>query len=214
MNFEKIYEFRFKNIDQNDKLAIWNVLSNYLYGQMGNPHTVLDPAAGRCEFANTIPSGETWAIEQSESVKNYAKPAIKLVIGNVMEEALPPNYFDGIFVSNFLEHLPSPDSIYDFLLKMHAALKPGGCLAIMGPNFKYCKNEYFDCADHLSILTEKSVEELLYSAGFEITRSFPKFLPFSFKTTSRKFYPLVNIYLRFPLFWRIFGQQFLIYSTK
>ncbi len=51
----------------------------------------------------------------------------------------------------------------------------------MGPNFRYCAKEYFDCADHTVILTHVGVEEHLYAAGFESESVVPRFLPYSFR---------------------------------
>ena len=51
----------------------------------------------------------------------------------------------------------------------------------MGPNFRYCSHEYFDCADHTLIFTHVAIEEHLYAAGFEPERIVPRFLPYSFR---------------------------------
>ena len=52
-----------------------------------------------------------------------------------------------------------------FLDKMRDCTNPGGRIAVMGPNFRYCPREYFDFADHRVILTEKSTAEQLYDGG-------------------------------------------------
>jgi hypothetical protein len=44
---------------------------------------------------------------------------------------------------------------------MHRSRAPGGTFAIMGPNFRYCSDEYFDCADHTLIFTHVATEEHL-----------------------------------------------------
>ncbi len=71
-----------------------------------------------------------------------------------------------MFASNLLEHFRSPEDVARFLERMRETLAPGGVLALMGPNFKYCADEYFDCADHLLALTHVSVQELLFAAGY------------------------------------------------
>ena len=68
-----------------------------------------------------------------------------------------------------------------FLEKMHAVLAPGGTIAIMGPNFRYCPDEYFDCADHTLIFPHVGIEEHLYAAGFEPSKSVARYLPYSFR---------------------------------
>ena len=88
-----------------------------------------------------------------------------MLVADIMDAELPEAYFDGIFVSNFLEHLPHPDAVYEFLTKMHALTAPGGRIAIMGPNFRYCAREYFDCADHSLVLSHVAVAEHLLHGG-------------------------------------------------
>ena len=55
------------------------------------------------------------------------------VYNDVRDVDLPDAYFGGIFVSNLLEHLPTPDAIADFLAQMRRATAPGGRIAVMGP---------------------------------------------------------------------------------
>ena len=71
-----------------------------------------------------------------------------MIIDNILGAELPLAYFDGIFVSNFFEHLPTKDSIGGVLAKLRASMETGGTLAVLGPNFRYCSGRYFDCADH------------------------------------------------------------------
>jgi len=75
---------------------------------------------------------------------------MKRIVANIFDVDLPANYFDCIFVSNFLEHLLFQHEVADFLVKMQKSLRSNGFIAIIGPNFKYCAAEYFDCADHFS----------------------------------------------------------------
>ena len=46
-------------------------------------------------------------------------------------------------------------------------MSAGGRIAIMGPNYRYCADEYWDCADHYVALTHVAIAEHLYAAGFE-----------------------------------------------
>ncbi len=135
---------------------------------------------------------------------------MKVVIGDVMTVGLPDAHFDGIFVSNLLEHLPAPDAVADFLTRMRTTLAPGGVIAIMGPNFKYCAKEYFDCADHTLALTHVAVEEHLQAAGFDVTDVVPRFLPYSFRSRFPASRTLTRAYLAMPLLWGVAGRQFLL----
>lgn len=97
---------------------------------------------------------------------------------------------------------------------MHNALREGGRIAVMGPNFKYCQKEYFDFADHKMILTHFSLEEHIYSAGFNILKEVPRFLPVSFRGRLPINKLIVRTYLSIPLLWKLFGKQFLIIAEK
>ena len=64
---------------------------------------------------------------------------------------------------------------------MHGAMEKGGRIAIMGPNYRYCADEYWDCADHYVALTHVAIGEHLYAAGFEPEQIIPRYLPYSFR---------------------------------
>jgi hypothetical protein len=97
---------------------------------------------------------------------------------------------------------------------MHAVAAPGGRIAVMGPNFRYCAREYFDCADHAVALTHVAAAEHLYAAGFEPTRIVPRFLPYSFRGRLPSTPRLTRLYLRTPAAWRVLGKQFLVLARR
>jgi len=215
MNFDRIYEYRFKGIDEAKKQVTWEEIANFMYNRLSQPGKILDPAAGKCELINSIKSGERWAIDLNDYfIKKYAAPGVKIVIGDIFKVDLPQNYFDAVFVSNFLEHLNSQEEVAAMLEKMYASIRPGGKIAVMGPNFRYTYKSYFDFADHTVILTELGLAEHLYGAGFEIDNIYPKFLPLSFRGGIPVSRFLVKTYLSLPLAWRVMGKQFLLIATK
>ena len=182
LNYGRLYEFRFKDVDQDARQRVWNEIASYLWNRMGRPKRVLDPAGGRGEFVNAVPAEERWLVDMVDYPERQTDPGVKIVIGNLLDIELPPAYFDAVFASNLLEHFHSPEEVAQFLDRMRETLAPGGVLALMGPNFKYCANEYFDCADHLLVLTHVSVQELLFASGYKVTEVVPRFLPFSFRS--------------------------------
>jgi SAM-dependent methyltransferase len=214
VDYQRLYEYRFRGIDQAARAAVWVPISRFLYEQMGRPERVLDPAAGRCEFLNAVPSKERWGVDLADYEEARARPDTKMIIANVMDAELPESHFDGVFVSNFLEHLPTPEAVYDFLVKMRDRLRPGGRIAIMGPNIRYCADEYWDCADHYLGLTHVAIEEHLYSAGLEPVRTFPRFLPYSFRGILPPSPRLTAMYLRIRPAWRLLGKQFLVVAER
>lgn len=181
---------------------------------MGNPQTVLDPAAGRGEFIGSIDAAERWAVDEVAYDEAQIGAGVHRVTASIMDADLPDEHFDGVFASNFLEHLPDQEAIAGFLERMHGAVKPGGRIAIMGPNYRYCSKEYWDCADHYVALTHVAIAEHLYAAGFEPTRVVPRYLPYSFRGILPPSRKLTALYLRTPIAWRLLGKQFLVIGTR
>ncbi len=214
MNYERLYAYRFEGIDQDARTAVWREIAPHVYGLMGRPRTVLDPAAGRGEFINSIPAGERWAVDEVAYDEAEHSPDVKIVTAKIMDAELPPEHFDGVFVSNFLEHLPSQEGIAEFLERMHSVMKPGGRIAIMGPNIRYVGEEYWDCADHYVPLTHLAIGEHLYAAGFEVGRVIPRYLPYSFRGGPPASPALVRAYLKMPFAWRFLGKQFLVIGQR
>jgi hypothetical protein len=214
MNYERLYEYRFRAIDQRRRDEVWTALAPMLHKRLGNPKRVLDPAAGRCEFINAVPAEERWAVDAVAYEEGIAREGTRLIVSEIMAAELPSEYFGGVFVSNFLEHLPSQEAVAAFIEKMYVCTAPGGRIAIMGPNFRYCAREYFDFADHTVILTEKGVEEHLYAGGFSIRSVDARFLPYTFTGRLPSHPALTRAYLRVPLAWRILGKQFLVVAER
>jgi len=210
MNYQRLYEYRFRGIDQGARRAVWVEIARHVYEAMGRPRRVLDPAAGRCEFINAVPADERWAVDMTAYAEREADPAVKVIVSDVMEADLPERHFDGVWVSNFLEHLPTQEHTAAFLERMRERMAPGGTIAIMGPNFRYCAREYFDCADHTLIFTHVSIAEHLYAAGFEPSRIVPRFLPYSFRGRLPPSPSLTRRYLDTPRLWPLLGKQFLV----
>jgi len=214
MDYGRIYSYRFRGIDQEDRMAVWQEISPHVHGLMDRPQKVLDPAAGRGEFIGAVPAAETWAIDAVRYPESNYKENTKVVISPVMDAELPEGHFDGVFVSNFLEHLEDQEAIAAFLEKMNRAMEPGGRIAIMGPNYRYCSRDYWDCADHYVALTHMAIAEHLYGAGFEPDRIVPRYLPYSFRGILPPSRKLTNLYLRTPAAWRVLGKQFLVIGRK
>jgi len=214
LNYRRLYEYRFKDVAQAKRDDVWTALAPMLFEKLNRPERVLDPAAGRCEFINAVPSPERWAVDAVAYEEGVAREGTRTIVSDIMDADLPNDYFNGVFVSNFLEHLLSQEAVAGFLEKMYACMAPGGRIAVMGPNFKYCYREYFDFADHTVVLTERGVEEHLYAAGFEIVAIHPRFLPYSFTGRLPSHPALVRAYLRFPLAWRLLGKQFLLIGER
>ncbi len=214
VNYERLYEYRFRDIDQAARAAVWDEIAPHVHGLMGNPQTVLDPAAGRGEFIGSIDAAERWAVDEVAYEQADLPSGVRTVTSKIMDADLPAGHFDGVFASNFLEHLHSQEEIASFLERMRDVMVPGGRIAIMGPNYRYCSKEYWDCADHYVALTHVAIAEHLYAAGFEPERVVPRYLPYSFRGILPPSRRLTGLYLRTPLAWRLLGKQFLVIGRR
>ena len=97
---------------------------------------------------------------------------------------------------------------------MRTLSAPGGRIAIMGPNFRYCAADYFDCADHTLALSDVSVAEHLHTAGYRVTsltrassRSRSAAACRRRRGSSARTSPS-------PLAWRLIGKQFLVVGER
>ena len=214
MNYQRLYEYRFREVDQASRAAVWREIASFIHDRLGRPERVLDPAAGRGEFINAVPAGERWAIDQVAYAEGTYEPGVRAIVSDVFDAVLPGEHFGGVFVSNFLEHLTSQEQAASFLERMHAAIGRGGRIAVMGPNFRYCSREYFDMADHTLIFTHMAIAEHLYAAGFIPERVEARFLPYSFTGRLPPSPALTRWYLRTPAAWRVFGKQFLVIGRR
>ena len=213
INYERLYEYRFQGVNQASRQAVWNEVATYVYQRMGAPSKVLDPGAGRCEFINSIPAAERWVVDTLD-YREFRDSGVKAVTGSILDVQLPIAHFDGVFVSNLLEHMPTQETVGAVLARLRDSMEPGGTLAVLGPNFRYCKGEYFDCADHTLALTHVGAAEHVHAAGFEISHVIPRFLPYSFRGLLPPSPLLTRTYLRVPALWRLLGKQFLVLATK
>jgi methyltransferase family protein len=210
MNYERLYSYRFRDIDQDARTSVWGAIAPHVHGLMGKPQVVLDPAAGRREFINAVSARERWAVDEVAYPEAAQASDVKTVTSKIMDAELPSDHFDGVFVSNFLEHLFTQEEIAAFLERMHGSMVAGGRIAIMGPNYRYCAKEYWDCADHYIALTHVAIAEHLYAAGFEPERIIPRYLPYSFRGILPPSPRLTQLYLSMPPAWKLLGKQFLV----
>jgi hypothetical protein len=214
INYQRLYEFRFRGVDQSTRVSVWQEIAPFIHQQLGRPERVLDPAAGRGEFINAVPARERWAVDQVAYDEGTYEAGVHSVVSDIFAADLPQGHFGGVFVSNFLEHLTTQEDVARFLGRMHETTAVGGRIAIMGPNFRYCMREYFDMADHTLIFTHRAIAEHLYAAGFEIERVEPRFLPYSFTGRLPPSPALTRLYLKNPAAWRLVGKQFLVIGRR
>ena len=118
IDYQRLYTYRFRGIDQASRQAVWDAIAPKLAAWLGNPSRVLDPAAGRGEFVNAVDAEERWVVDSIEYDETVRDPDVKVLIGDARFVELPQGHFDGVFVSNLLEHFATQDDVARFLARM------------------------------------------------------------------------------------------------
>ncbi len=210
-----IYADRFdKNAQQRD--ILWTILCRNYFQKFINPkETVLDLAAGYCEFINNIEAREKIAVDLNPETKKRANKGIKVY--EALSTKLPKNLsnkIDTIFTSNFFEHLDNKDELMSTLQEAHRVLRKGGKIMVLQPNIKLVGGAYWDFVDHTLPVTEKSLAEALELNGFKVTFQKTRFLPYT-ASTGKPIVPLfVKLYLLFPPAHYFMGKQTFMIAEK
>jgi ubiquinone/menaquinone biosynthesis C-methylase UbiE len=210
-----IYNDRFdKNIEQRD--VLWQILCKDFFQQfISKKSTVLDLAAGYCEFINNIEAKQKIAVDLNPQTKKMAKKGVRFY--KALSTKLPKSLsgkVDTVFTSNFFEHLDSKDELMATLQEAHRVLKKGGQIMILQPNIKLVGGAYWDFVDHTLPITEKSLAEALVLNGFKITYQKTRFLPYT-ASSGKPIVPLfVRLYLKIPLAHYFMGKQTFMIAQK
>jgi SAM-dependent methyltransferase len=212
IDYERLYEYRFRHVEAARRQSAWDVIAVDVHRKMRSPRVILDVGGGAGEFINAVPAEERWLIDRM--IYGDVDSGVKVILGDLLEVELPKEHFDGVFISNVLEHLPTQESVGSLLGRLRGFTKPGGVMAIMGPNFRYCAKTYFDCADHTLALTHVSVAEHLYAAGFEPITVRKRYLPYSFTGHLPSFPWLVSAYLKMTPAHVLLGKQFFVLAER
>jgi len=210
-------EIRFDERMLEARNRLWNVLCTDFFQQFIRPEdAVLDMGAGYCEFINNIRCGEKYAMDVDESPMRYAYKDVQILIGESTSAStlLKGKMVDVVFMSNFLEHIPTKDKLILTLEEIKKILKPNGKLLMLQPNIRYCYKNYWDYFDHHIPLSDKSMEEVLKATHFTIRMIKPKFLPLTTKSRLPLHPWLVKLYLKIIPIQLVMGKQMFIYAMK
>jgi SAM-dependent methyltransferase len=209
-----IYADRFdKSTAKRD--VMWKVLCrNYFQKYIKPTDTVLDLAAGYCEFINNIECKKKIAVDLNERTKEMANKDVKVY--QALSTELPKELthkVDVVFVSNFFEHLESKNELIDTLKEIHRVLKPGGLLMLLQPNIRLVGAQYWDYVDHTLPLTEKSLNEAFHLTNFDVKYQKTRFLPYTANSRTPAVPFLIRMYLRFPPAQFLMGKQTFMIGT-
>lgn len=209
MDVKNIYSHRFSSEDNADMRGVWQVLVRDYFQRFVRPDArVLDLGAGYCHFINEVRASRKVAFDANPDVARHAGPGVEAVVSSDL--TLPmfgAGEFTHVFMSNFLEHLPSSNVALDLLGTLREKLGSGGLVLILQPNFRYVGPAYFDFVDHHVIWTERSLEEALDLTGFSMVYLKKQFLPYTSKSRIPRLKILVRLYVRLSILHRILGKQ-------
>jgi SAM-dependent methyltransferase len=212
---QSLYAARFSGLEKY-RLGIWQILVSQFFSQWIRPeHSVLDLGCGYGEFSNTVPAAHKFAMDLNPAARDRLNPDIQLFQQDCSQPwHLEDSTLDIVFTSNFFEHLPDKQLLRATLAEAFRCLKPGGRLIALGPNIKYLPRDYWDFADHNIALSERSLAEIMNVCGYRMEKIIPRFLPYTMSQGSHPPLWTLKLYLNVPLFWKIFGRQFLVIGRK
>jgi SAM-dependent methyltransferase len=196
--------------------ALWNVLcKDFFQRYVDRAATLLDLGCGWGEFSNNIVAGKKYAMDMNPDAAAHLRDDVELILQDCSQPwALPDNSLDLVFTSNFLEHLPEKSSIELTIASVKRCLKPGGVFIALGPNVRLLPGAYWDFWDHHVQISDRSLVELLRLNGFSISEQHAGFLPYTMSDGNHPNLLLVKLYLRFRLFWKLLGKQFLVVAVS
>jgi SAM-dependent methyltransferase len=202
-----LYGNRFGS-EEVQRTDLWQVLcSEFFQKWVPRDATVLDVAAGHCEFINNISAGRRLAVDLNPDVLVRAADGVEAFIerSDAMT-SIATGSVDRVFISNFFEHIPR-DVIVSTLLEVKRVLRPSGKLMVLQPNVRYCARDYWMFFDHITPVDDRALVEAFKATGFDVELNIPRFLPYTTKSRLPSGPGLVKMYLKVPLAWRFLGAQ-------
>lgn len=187
---------------------IWQVLCADFFQRWVPPTaTVLDLAAGHCEFINNISALRRIAVDLNPDVAVRAAPGVETHVArsDALQE-IANDSVDVVFCSNFFEHI-TRDAILATLTEARRVLAPGGRFLLLQPNVRFCGRDYWQFFDHITPIDDRAMEEAFAATGYRVSTNIPRFLPYTTKSRLPTGPGLVRLYLKVPLAWRVLGAQ-------
>jgi len=209
------YRLRFEKMEQY-RNGVWKILCSQFFAKyIPEDSTVLDLGAGWGEFINNVKAKKRFAMDLNSDTKQHLVKDITLIHQDCATQwQVESDSLDIVFTSNFLEHLPDKGSVDYTIAEAFRCLKKGGRIICLGPNIKYVNGAYWHFWDHYIPLTEASTAEMLQLAGFKVQECIPRFLPYSMSNEKNPPLFTVQLYLKMPFVWPLFGKQFLVVAKK
>lgn len=194
------------------RLQSWKILvTDFFQKYVNSDDIVLDIPCGFGEFINNIKCQKKIAADIRDS-KKYLNPDVKFIICDSKKLSLPDKSVTKVFISNFFEHV-SREDILSTIREVKRILKAGGEVLIFQPNIRFLLKKYWMFYDHITPIDDRALEEAFGAYGFSLKYKIERFFPYTLKSRLPKAAFLIKLYLRFPIFWLLFGEQsFLIFK--
>lgn len=208
-----LYAHRF-DAESESRQDIWEVLcADFFQEWIPDGATVLDIAAGHCEFVNNIRATRRIAVDLNPDVAVRAAAGVESHVARSDELTMIDDAsIDVVFISNFFEHIPR-ETILSTLVEIRRVLRPGGRFLLLQPNVRFCARDYWQFFDHITPVDDRALAEAYAAVGLDIVKTIPRFLPYSTKSRLPSGPGLVRLYLKFPLAWRMLGAQTFMVAT-
>lgn len=211
---QAVYRRRFEGAAE-FRQEMWRVLCADVFQRFVPANaTVLEIAAGHCEFINTVRAAHRIAADINPDTAQFAAPGVETVIApsddlsGVADESV-----DVVFISNFFEHI-SRTAIAATVDECRRVLRPGGRLLVLQPNVRFCGRDYWMFFDHVTPVDDRALVELFELKGFTVRECWPRFLPYTTQGCLPNSILLLKIYLRVPLLWRFLGAQAFLVAER
>jgi SAM-dependent methyltransferase len=204
----ELYEARFDEREISAKDAVWREIVRFLQRYVDASAPVLDIACDRGHFVRWVTGSERWATDLRD-VSGALPGDVRFVqtSGLDLVDVVPTHHFGTVFMSNYLEHLPSSDAVIEQFEVASRLLRPGGRVIVLQPNIRLVGARYWDFIDHKVPLTERSLLEAAELAGLRTVDLITRFLPYSTKGRLPADRRLVRAYLAFRPAWWLMGRQ-------
>jgi SAM-dependent methyltransferase len=204
----ELYEARFDEREISAKDAVWREIVRFLQRYVDASAPVLDIACDRGHFVRWVAGSERWATDLRD-VSAALPEDVRFVQASGLDlaDVVPNHYFGTVFMSNYLEHLPSSDAVIEQFEVASRLLRPAGRVIVLQPNIRLVGARYWDFIDHKVALTERSLLEAAELAGLRTVDLITRFVPYSTKGRLPANGRLVRAYLMFRPAWLLMGRQ-------
>jgi SAM-dependent methyltransferase len=211
---ERLYGSRFDARARQRKRAVWAEIVRVLQREI-SPGPVLDVGCGEGDFIRCVSAQERWATDIRRPPERLPEDVhFVQAHGLELRTHLPIGHFASVFMSNYLEHLASSETVVEQLAIARDLLAPDGRVIVLQPNIRLVGGRYWDFIDHRVPLTERSLAEAADLAGLRPVKLVTRFLPYTTRSRFPQHPLLVRAYLATPPARWLLGKQTLLVAER